>query len=247
MFAALVSLASACSPTEEPAGFWEPGDQRITLESFVYEGGSFIWAASRQSLTREQGEALAKLKRVEGTEGCVEDGPEYTLVIEDAVGQEKKAFAREGNKSCGRQEERVDIKTLRPLLSLLPCIGTGGASPQLDRAKTVHADDGCRHGFFSYRDEPARWLKVEPSRVGRHTFRVSQCIGKATGLELFDTSATVLLAQSRAEGASDSDCATLTHPLEDGHVYALRVTSRAVSVGGHVYLEIRGEGGLTPP
>jgi hypothetical protein len=136
----------------------------------------------------------------------------------------------------------LDIETLKPLLASLNCVGTGEASTEFARAETIHADDGCRHGFSSYQNESPRWLKVVPSRPGRlHSFKVSHCAGKATGLELFDESGTVLLAKSSAEGTSNAECATLTHQLDAERGYTLRVTSQAVSVGGHVLLEVRSE------
>lgn len=244
---AVVSLVSACSPDPEPppgdrAGFWRADDQQITLHAFGYFGGSFAWVGRREVLTGEQLEALSGLKITPSTDECWTDITEYSLVVVDAAGQEREAMAREGNSSCGSGRDVIDIETLKPLLATLECGATGSASTELSTAKTVRADNGCQHAFFSYQDEPAKWLKVVASRPDRpHTFAVSQCNGKTTSLELYDESGTVLLASGGAEGTSSSDCATLTHPLEAGRVYALKVTSRAVTTGGHVYLEIRGD------
>lgn len=250
-FVVFASIVSACSPspgtpatreTQETSGFWRTNDQQVSLKSFGYWGGSFEWVASRDALTREQSEALSGLKFVKGSDDCVQDVQEYSLVVLDSAGQERNAIAREGNASCGSRVDILDIETLMPLLASLDCVGTGEASTELSSATTIHADDGCRHGFFSYQNEKPRWLKVVPSRPGRlHTFKVSHCAGKATGLELFDESGTVLLAKSSAEGTSDAECATLTPPLDAERGYTLRVTSQAVSRGGHVLLEVRGE------
>jgi hypothetical protein len=249
---ALVSLVSACSPADEPlpqdpppqdpAGFWRPNDRQITLHAFGFFGGTFEWVGRREVLTGEQLEALSRLKFIQGADDCWQDVMEYSLVVVDAAGQEREAIAREGNSSCGSGQELIDIETLKPLLATLECGTTGFPSTELSQAKTVRADNGCQHAFFSYQDEPSKWLKVVASRPDRpHTFQVSGCYGKTTGLELFDESGRSLLAKGRAEGTSSSDCATLTHPLEAGRVYALKLTSQAVSMGGHVYLEIRGD------
>ncbi|WNG13426.1 hypothetical protein [Cystobacter fuscus] len=241
---ALVSLVSACSPAPEdlPAQpLWRPDDQQITLQAFGFFGGTFEWVGRRDTMTGEQLEALSGLKFIRSAEGCMQDVMEYSLVVVDAAGQERKAVAREFNSSCSEQQV-IDIETLKPLLATLECGATGSASTELSKAKTVRADNGCQHAFFSYQDEPSKWLKVVASRPDRpHTFQVSRCEGKTTGLALFDESGTVLLASDGAEGTSSSDCATLTHPLEAGRVYALKVTSRAVTTGGHVYLEIRSD------
>ncbi|WP_155893207.1 hypothetical protein [Cystobacter fuscus] len=196
----------------------------------------------REVLTGEQLAALSGLKLIPSADDCWTDITEYSLVVVDAAGQEREAMAREDNSSCGSGRDVIDIETLKPLLATLECEATGFSSTELSKAKTVHADNGCQHAFFSYVDEPSKWLKVVASRPDRsHTFQVSRCEGKTTGLALFDESGTVLLARGSAEGTSSSDCATLTHPLEAGRVYALEVTSRAVTTGGHVYLEIRGD------
>ncbi|OJH41476.1 hypothetical protein [Cystobacter ferrugineus] len=223
-------------------GFWRPDDQQITLHAFGFFGGSFEWVGRRDVLTGEQLEALSGLKFIPSAEGCAQDIMEYSLVVVDAAGQEREATAREDNSSCGPGRDVIDIETLKPLLATLECGATGFSSTELSKAKTVRADNGCQHAFFSYSDEPSKWLKVVASRPDRpHTFQVSQCEGKTTGLVLFDESGTVLLARGSAQGTSSSDCATLTHPLEAGRVYALQVTSQAVTTGGHVYLEIRGD------
>jgi hypothetical protein len=249
---ALVSLVSACSPdqepppqdppAQEPSGFWRPDDQQLTLHAFGFFGGTFEWVGRREVLTGEQLEALSGLKFIEGADGCLQDVMEYSLVVVDAAGQERKAIAREYNSSCRSEQDMIDIETLKPLLATLECATTGYPSTEPSKAKTVRADNGCQHAFFSYQDEPPKWLKVVATRPDRpHTFQVSGCYGKTTALELFDESGTVLLARGSAEGTSSSDCATLTHPLEAGRVYAVKVTSQAVTTGGHVYLEIRGD------
>ncbi|RKH57734.1 hypothetical protein [Corallococcus llansteffanensis] len=249
MALALGSLVGACSTGGSipgPSGADDTqgtlaslGYQQVTLRSFGYWGGSFTWVAPGEALTREQVDALAGLELIPGNADCWEDIQEYELVMVDAAGQERRVVTNERNAGCGTQE-MLDYETLKPLLATLQCVGTEQASAQLSGARTVQAGDGCQHGFFSYRDEPPRWVKVAPaSEGGPHTFELLHCEGKTTGLELFDEAGAVLLAQSHADGSSASACAKLTHPLEAGQRYSLRVTSQAVSMGGHVNLVVR--------
>ncbi|WP_147443602.1 hypothetical protein [Corallococcus sicarius] len=245
----LGSLVGACSTAggvPGPPGTDDPretlaslGYQHVTLQSFGYGGGSFTWEAPGEALTDEQSDALAGLKLIPGNTSCPQDIPEYSLVTVDAAGQERQVGTNAFNAGCGQQVV-LDYESLKPLLATLECVGTGEASTQLSAAPTVQAGDGCQHGFFSYRGEPSRWVKVDPTSVGGpHTFELLHCEGKTTGLELFDEAGAVLLAQGQGDGSSASACAKLTHPLAAGQRYALRVTSQAVSVGGHVNLVIR--------
>ena len=201
-----------------------PDYQQVTLQSFGYWGGSFTWEAPGEALTDEQADALAGLKLIPGNTDCWQDLQEYALVTVDAAGQEREVVTNEHNSGCGEQV-LLDYESLKPLLATLQCVGTGQASEQLSAAPTVQAGGGCQHGFFSYRDEPARWVKVAPASVsGPHTFELLHCEGKTTGLELFDEAGAVLLAQAHGDGSSATACAKLTHPLAAGQRYALRVT-----------------------
>ncbi|MBF5046008.1 hypothetical protein FGE12_26585 [Aggregicoccus sp. 17bor-14] len=234
---ALGAFASACSSDGGAHAVVEGGDyQRVTLEAFGYWGGSFEWSAPREALTPAQRDALSHATVVKGMEDCTQDLLEYTLSVVDAAGVEQAQHGNEHDATCGRREGVVSYASLQPLLAELHCVGTGQARTSLAEAQTVQAGDGCRHGLFSSSDQPPSWLKVQPAGTGLHTFTLASCAGKVTALELFDASGTTRLAEVRSEGP---DCPTLTHPLDAGTLYALRVTSQAVTVGGHVLLEVQ--------
>ncbi|RKG92881.1 hypothetical protein D7V97_40505 [Corallococcus sp. CA053C] len=241
MAVVLGSLVGACSTGADGTRgtLSNLSSQQVTLQSFGFWGGSFTWVSPGAALTDEQVDALDGLKLIPGNTDCLEDIQEYALVTVDAAGQEQRVVTNDQNAGCGEQV-LLDYETLKPLLATLQCVGTGQASEQLSAAPTVQAGGGCQHGFFSYQGEPPRWVKVAPASVsGPHTFELLYCEGKTTGLELFDEAGAVLLAQAQADGSSASACAKLTHPLVAGQRYALRVTSQAVSMGGHVSLVIR--------
>lgn len=223
----------------DAAAPWHPDDQQVSLTSFGYWGGSFEWTAARESLTQEQQEALSGLRPLQSARDCVQDLQEFSLALVGADGQERRLVANEQDVACGSGQQQVAMESLRPLLATLSCVGTGQAREELSSAQIIQAGDGCRHGFFAFKEEPPRWVKVLPaSGGGMHTFQLSYCGGKSTRLELFDGSGTQLLASSSADGAEGSACPSLLHPLDPEAIYALRVTSQAVTTGGHVVVEV---------
>lgn len=231
--------ATAPDTVDAPAP-WHPDDRQVSLTSFGYWGGSFEWMAPREALTQEQREALSGLRPLQSGKDCVQDIQEFSLTLVGADGQERRLVANELDAACNDAQAQVAMESLRPLLATLSCVGTGQAREELSSAQLVQAGDGCRHGFFAFKDEPPRWVKVLPaSSGGVHAFQLSYCGGKSTRLELFDGSGTQLLASSSADGAAGSACPSLLHPLDPEAIYALRVTSQAVTTGGHVVVEVR--------
>ncbi len=156
----LVASVSGCQPVEDETPLWRADDQSVTLAAFGYWGGSFQWNAARASLTDAQREALSGLMLIPGVEPCLADIQEYSLTFVDGEGNERTVHANAENAACGR-DSVLAIETLEPLLSTLSCVGTGKASEDLSGAPVIQAGDGCRHGFFAYAEQPARWVKVE--------------------------------------------------------------------------------------
>lgn len=232
---ALIAGLGACGLTPSPFE-----GQHFKLETFGYWGDSFEWEASREGMSREQLEALQGLRLIAGTSPCVADVQEVSLTVTDAKGRNSTFRGNEENAPCGHEERMMDYASLKPLLSALECVGTGKATTTLSGAKSIRADSGCRHGLFSSAGQPPVWLKVTPSEAGRmHTFEVSHCEGKMTSLELFNEEGTTLLASNGGDGSPGAPCAKLELMLETDRPYALRVTSQAVSTGGHVLLEFK--------
>jgi hypothetical protein len=210
----------------------------VRLEASGEAGGSFVWERSAARLTDAQQAALAALRRIEGHAACPEDVQEYTLTRTGPGGVEEAVRANALNAACGPGLPLVDVASLEPLLDTLACVATGAAPAQLAGAPTVRPDDGCRHGFFSYRDGPAKWVRLEPAAGREHVLALRGCEGKATELALFDGAGTTPLASARGDGTSQAACAQLALRLDGPGPYALRVTSRAVTTGGHVLLEV---------
>jgi len=208
--------------------------EELRLRSFGYWGGFFEWVAKRSALTDAQREAIAQLRLLDEPGTFVADKLEVTLVAVDAAGDERRFYANEAN--GGVQPDMLDFESLKPLLATLNCLATGNASETLASAQTLQAGDGCRHGFFSYEDSTPKWVKVKAAAAGgAHRIEVQQCGGKSSRLELFDEAGATLIAEASGD---DGACAGITHALESGRVYALKVTTKAVTTGGHVLLEI---------